>query len=367
MIQVNPGNERLKRRYLRHLQEAKGLARATIDNALRAVAEYEQFTSGRDFGKFKSDDAIRYKKHLLSDGGRRAAELSSRATVRTKLQQVQRFFRWLAEQPGFRTSILFSDVEYFNLSTRDARLANERRPRPSPTVEQVVHAIRSMPAGTQIEKRDRALIACVLLTGIRVSALISLKLKHIRRDGRGIEQDAREVRTKFSKSFPTFYFPVGADVLYAFTSYIDFLRTELLWGDDDPIFPTTKQLGQSFRPAGLERQHWVTPEPVRQVFRKAFRTAGIPYFHPHSLRRTLTLLGQRLCRTPEQFKCWSQNLGHDGVATTLTSYGAVAYARQAEIIGMLGAGSDDEDQAIDALRALRSDPHLRALFTTKGG
>jgi hypothetical protein len=46
----------------------------------------------------------------------------------------------------------------------------------------------------------------------------------------------------------------------------------------------------------------------------------------------LAQLGERLCGNPEAFKSWSQNLGHEGVLTTLTSYGVVEPARQAEII-----------------------------------
>jgi integrase/recombinase XerD len=39
-----------------------------------------------------------------------------------------------------------------------------------------------------------------------------------------------------------------------------------------------------------------------------------------------------VCQTPEQFKAWSQNLGHEGVLTTFYSYGTVANGRQGEII-----------------------------------
>jgi hypothetical protein len=34
----------------------------------------------------------------------------------------------------------------------------------------------------------------------------------------------------------------------------------------------------------------------------------------------------------ETLKAWSQNLGHQGLLTTLTSYGAVTSPRQAELI-----------------------------------
>jgi len=59
--------------------------------------------------------------------------------------------------------------------------------------------------------------------------------------------------------------------------------------------------------------------------------------NPHSLRKTLAGLGQQICTTPEEIKAWSQNLGHDHVLTTFTSYGTVASTRQAEILAGLAA------------------------------
>jgi hypothetical protein len=62
---------------------------------------------------------------------------------------------------------------------------------------------------------------------------------------------------------------------------------------------------------------------------------GLPYFNPHSIRKTPALLGERLCHSAEQMKAWSQNFGHDNVGTTFSSYGKVSLERQREIIGML--------------------------------
>ena len=42
-----------------------------------------------------------------------------------------------------------------------------------------------------------------------------------------------------------------------------------------------------------------------------------------------------MCQSPEDFKAWSQNLGHEQVLTTFTSYGKVADDRQGEIIRSL--------------------------------
>lgn len=87
-----------------------------------------------------------------------------------------------------------------------------------------------------------------------------------------------------------------------------------------------------FKVAGLERKHWSNATAIRKIFREAFEATGLPYFHPHSLRDTLVQLGETLCQTPEEFKAWSQSLGHEKVLTTFFSYGEVASPRQGEII-----------------------------------
>ena len=93
---------------------------------------------------------------------------------------------------------------------------------------------------------------------------------------------------------------------------------------------------RQFEAAGLDRKHWSSAARVRTIFRDAFTTAGLPYFNPHSFRNTLVRLGQAVCQTPEAFKAWSQNLGHEKVLTTFLSYGQVDTPRQGEIIRSLG-------------------------------
>jgi len=46
-----------------------------------------------------------------------------------------------------------------------------------------------------------------------------------------------------------------------------------------------------------------------------------------------------VCQNPEQFKAWSQNLGHEAVLTAFLSYGAVAPRQQGQIIQTLAMGT----------------------------
>ena len=68
------------------------------------------------------------------------------------------------------------------------------------------------------------------------------------------------------------------------------------------------------------------------TFKGAFTALGLPPFSPHTVRKTLTDLASRHCRTPEDFKAWSQNLGHDDVLTTFHNYGSLSAGRQKEVI-----------------------------------
>jgi len=210
--------------------------------------------------------------------------------VYATLTQLKRFFQWLAWQPGYKSRIQYSDAEYFNLSDKDTRITTAKRHQKAPTIEQIKHVIGTMPINTEIERRNRALVAFTLLTGARDSAIASMKLKHVDLIAGCVNQDARELKTKFSKTFITFFFPVGEAVLGIVSEWISYLRDEKLWGNDDPLFPSTHvTVGSSrqFEVAGLERAHWSTATPIRKIFRDAFTATGLLYFNPHSFRNTL--------------------------------------------------------------------------------
>ena len=49
---------------------------------------------------------------------------------------------------------------------------------------------------------------------------------------------------------------------------MSYLRDEKLWGNDDPLFPSTRIAGGASRPfeaAGLSRVHWSTATPIRNL------------------------------------------------------------------------------------------------------
>ena len=352
----NPQNERIKRAYFTYLAEAKGFSEPTLDGIAKAMNRFESYTKFRDFKAFHIEQAKGFKVSLAAQMSTRTKDRLSKATLYATLSALKRFFVWLAGQPGYRSRISYADAEYFNLSAKETRVAKTHRDERVPTLEQIRHVISIMPAATEIERRDRALIAFTILTGARDGATASLKLKHIDVDQSRIDQDAREVKTKFSKSFATWFFPVGDDIRLVVVDWVTYLRQEKLWGLDDPLFPATKiVVGDSrhFEASGLDRKPWSSAGPIRKIFKDAFAASSLPYFNPHSFRKTLALLGGQICKSPEEYKAWSQNLGHENVLTTFSSYGDVARDRQAEIIRALGKS----EQPAAVLLACDGDNH----------
>ena len=350
MAKHNAANTRIKREYFDYLEHAQRRNEASIDQVAKAIARFEEATAYKDLKKFHREQAKAFKAKLSASKNERTGKPLARATVHSTLSALRAFFIWLAGQPGYKSKIAYSDADYFNLSEKEVRIAKATREKPVPMIDQVHHVLATMPATSDIERRDRALLALALLTGARGAALASLKLKHIDLREGCIYQDAREVKTKNSKTFTTWFCPVGGDALQIVTDWCEHLSKSLLWSQDDPLFPKTLiGIGEQggFEATGLSREHWSGTGSIRKIYKEAFTAAGLPYYNPHCFRDTLTTLGERICRTPEEFKAWSQNVGHSKVMTTFMNYGTVPSARQANLIrGMADRQSSANEEAM---------------------
>lgn len=354
MANYNVNNERMKRKYFTFMKEAKRHSEASIDSIAKAITRFEKYNKFKDFKAFHFNQAVGFKNALLTQKSLKIGENLSKSTINGTCNHLKAFFQWLAQQPGYKSRFNYTDADYFNLSEKDTRIAGAKRKKTVPTLEQITHVLKVMPDVTDLEKRNRALIAFTLLTGARDSATASFKIKHVDLAAGSVFQDAREVNTKFSKTFTTYFFPVGELPIQILTEWIEHLKTELLFSHDDPLFPKTKVANtkdKKFSACGVLKEHWATAHPIREVFKRAFEKAGMQYFNPHTFRDTLVRLGEQLCQSPEEFKAWSQNLGHQGVLTTLYSYGDVPDYRQAELIKKLSAPRQEQSPDMEAIIA----------------
>jgi len=349
MTKYNKENEIIKRKYYKWQKEANGKSASTIDNIRKAIDRFEKYTRYKSFKKFNSDQAIAFKNYFLGTRASRSKETLSKSTILSTTRCLKDFFKWLSREPGYK-KIDVREVEYLNLTDKEVRIAKAQKIQHFPTLAQVRSVINAMPASTDIEHRNKAIIALTMLTGMRSRAIASLRLKHINIENSPpyVEQMPDEVKTKFSKKIITYFIPELTDFQLIVIDWVRSLRDVKLYGNNDPLFPRTKitqDQNNSFIADGLEPICWQSANQIRGIFKEAFHNANLNYFHPHSLRHTLTHIGMDRCKSPAEFKAWSLNFGHEHVLTTLTSYGDLDEYTQGEIMQSIGKQKNKPDYA----------------------
>ena len=330
----NENNERLKRRFLDYRKHARQLSAKSLDREIAALERFDVWNGRKDFAQFHIEQAMGFRAHLESTISARGKPLG-KATMRAILATLREFVLWLSQQDGFRSRIKAADADYFKLSRRDEAEARAAPPRPAPSINQAKRALAAMPSNTARDLRDRAVFALLCLTGIRVGALISLRVKHIDFVEKSVTQNPREVATKFGKSTDTFFAKDFEEAEAALQIWLTHLGEVELYGPDDPLFPATKLMAKSntgFVANGFDRRHWQTSEPIRQIVRAAFERIGQPNYGPHAFRHMLARHVVHTSTSVAELVANSQNLGHTDVLTTLRSYGQVSRERQRELV-----------------------------------
>lgn len=354
----NAENERIKHRYFAYERDGNGKSEKTLENIRKAIIRYEEFTRHASFKTFNSDVATAYKNHLMKASNAKGKPLALQ-TVAHALSHLGDFFKWLAARDGYKKSIHFSDITYLKLNDRDRHKVAPSKVKDYPSSEQIRCVVDSMPTRTDVEKRNRAILALVFATGIRDGALIGLKMKHINVEKGYIVQDPREVHTKFGKHINTKFFPVGDDIHLIIREWVQDLREVLLFGDNDPLFP--KEVLQhddnmNFKGGTLSREHWQSATAVRGIFKQAFVNAGLKPHPPHRFRDTLSAIGRQVCTTIEEQMAWARNMGHESPQTTFIVYGGFSPERQFEVLdklaGKMEAAPENQEEISRALQVL---------------
>ena len=243
---MNDANAFAIYRYQVYLLEGKGRNEKTVDAILRHIWKFSELCGHVDFRCVDIDQIVRYKTRLQAiehDG-----EGLSASTIVHALADVRGFFKWLRKQAAYE-EIAEDLLDYFSASRQLVQIANAPVEKTYPTHEDVVTVVEAMPTQTFIDRRNRALISFAYLTGVRVGALITLRLKHVDPDRRMVKQYAvDQVATKNSKTMRTAWFPVGKEFEQIVIDWLAEMRS--LGADPEtPLFP--RGADSELKPAGI--------------------------------------------------------------------------------------------------------------------
>jgi site-specific recombinase XerD len=336
VVQISIKNEKIKRKYLKRLREAEGLTESTILCVEKAICLYEDFTRHEDYALFNLNKAVGLKNWLLKRTHK--GKPISISTVHGYLRQLKAFFTWLSDQPGYKRRIRLDSVSYLTLDKKKVREATARRLVDFPSLDYVEKLVDSIQIETEIDRRDQALIAFLLLSGMRDRAVATLPLGCFDREALKVDQDpAKGVQTKFGKSFVSVLFPFSDKLVEYVVGWAEYLERIKLLAPTDPLFPKSKveqeRGGLTFVATEVDRSFWKGTGSIRSILQRRSEKAGLAYLHPHTFRHAAVSLAMKQCQNAEEIKAVSQNFGHEHVGTTMMTYGTLDQFRVVDVIG----------------------------------
>lgn len=228
------------------------------------------------------------------------------------------FFEWAKrEWPTRYKSIDGSWIDTINSSRMRSEEA-ELHTREIYTLEDV-RALMAVPAETLYDRRIRAGVAFLFLSGMRIGAFLTLPLSCIDLERMSVLQlPERGVQTKRSRAARTY--------LLHIPDLLDVVRE---W--DAEIRPLLPESGYWF--ARIDHRNMLVTDPpetggrnfnlviFNQPLKELCEKAGIPYRSPHKLRHGFAVYALKRAKTMAELKAISQNLMHKNIGITDGIYG----------------------------------------------
>jgi integrase/recombinase XerD len=266
--------------FLNYLSVERGLAANTLESYGRDLRQYITFL--REKKQIRVEEAtqatvIGYLLHLQAKG-------RATATLSRSLAAIKSFYHFLA-----REQVIERDPT-INL---DAPKQEKRLPRVL-SVEEVVKLLEQPDLKTPAGIRDRTMLEVLYATGLRVSELVSLKIKDV-----NIEEGYIRCFGKGSKER---IIPLGSVATKYVTFYLDHARKFLA---SDPKEDT---LFLNHHGKGLTRQgFW-------KIIKKYAEQLGIAHMiTPHTLRHSVAT---HLLENGADLRSVQEILGHADISTT---------------------------------------------------
>lgn len=341
MNKIRTKNELIKRKYFDVCRGVKGYSEKTIKVKEKALWKYEEFTKYADFKDFDSNKAKSFKKWLSvikSKQTDKPLELTTRYHI---LRNLNDFFSWLSQQQGYKSKVHIDDVGFLRLSREETKIATISKQPKYPTLPAILR-LCSFPVENDIDLRDRALIAFTALSGMRDNAIITLPLEcFIPEELQVLQDPSHGVKTKYSKFINTTLFNFDQKLVNYVLDWHSHLINKLFFNNTNPFFPSTNveiesKTHQSFIVKGVTKEFWKDASSMRRIFKERSMQMELDYYSPHKFRHFAARQASDMAKTPEQFKAVSQNLGHEHLQTTFSSYGAIDPMRLKKVISDLG-------------------------------
>ncbi len=118
----NPANEIVKYRFFEELENNKdGKDPKTVNQFVNALHEFEVANDFRDFKKYTSDWALRFKDYLNDKKNKQTGQAISKTLYFNYITFVRQFFEWLVESEKDYAKIKNRDIGYLYVTRNDKK------------------------------------------------------------------------------------------------------------------------------------------------------------------------------------------------------------------------------------------------------
>jgi len=327
----NEANEKAKYKYRIHKKRVKRKDFKTVIADLLHVREYEIFSGFKDFITFNDVAADKYINYLFS------ADYSL-PYINDNLRALRDFLNWLERQRGYK-KINYNHIEYLYITDNQRLTAKATEYKKSYTYDQIIKAVRRMPEKTIIQRRNKGIVSLQALCSLRVSELRTVKLLSLicEDDIWFIDVNPKYMDVKRAKRRQASFIQLPDHILQNVLWWCDYLIS-LGFKPTDPFFPIIpSQFNQrNALESNLHNAPIKSNTTIRDIFKKAFETAGYEYLRPHSFRHTMVKYAEK--QTPEFMNAVRQSLGHSSIDVSFSSYGQLSDAEQRDRISGFEGG-----------------------------
>lgn len=344
---IDKENWRMVKKYLAYRQEVDLLSKGSMRTQTiqtRYLLEWAQNTPFRQAATIRPT----FPEHMLTsrlDGveGRLSAGYIKKALATARL-----FFTWLSDnETGYKNI-----KQAFIKTLKVKRISDTPKNKGYVTYEEILK-IASRPARSIHERRARAGMVFLYLSGMRIGAFVSLPIQAVDIPNRCVLQfPSMGVRTKNSKAAKTFLLDIP-ELLQVVQEWDNEVRAVLpdtgFWFA--PLSPQTGQIDLRALEVG-EHRH----SKARKDFRMWLAQEKLTYHSPHKFRHGHIHYGLERAENIADFKAVSMNAMHSNMEITDTFYSVLQDEEVKNRIGKLNKGgkSRDRGEVIKVLEDLLS-------------
>ena len=308
--------------YDKYLKDTNNGVDDTRRAKLSAANKLEKSIGHKNLAEIVPDDITNFREEVYNSTNKNTGEPLKLDSIISILSNAAEFVGWLIKKKYLIDENL---VDYFNLS-RDQKLTRDKSVRyhyhDYPTILKLFNSIDD---STEKGRRNKFLIAFLFLTGIRITAFLTLTLKCIDLEKREVYQHtSKGVKTKYRKSFESIIFNFDDDLLDYVYDYIKFLRLDKGFGDNDPVFPKLlsdfNNIETEFSPEILSNKPYNESSIIGKVLEEVSLNAKVEYYSAHTLRHSAIFYTLKCLTNSEELKAVSMHFGHDEIKVILISY-----------------------------------------------